>query len=465
MAKKIQIADIFKEPLASDYLEAVNQVTAWVDQYSIPTEYGKIWRRTPQAENEEFANVPFFTDKCLYCGSSSLGIYYLKLYDGLGDEKYLREAEAAASHILETYPGKAFYDNTRNSELGGVLRVPGWATGLFNGPTGEAYFINKLYDKLPKKEYLDFIRAVADDLLEAAIEEPEGIRWSNEFDLIGDGGLILFLVIVYKRFHDERYLEAIIKATDYIASKKLTWEQGGIFWRPLDLQLIGFDKDVFFANWSHGTAGLGWLFAIVYELTEKKEYLDIALDVVKFLESIAVGDEDGMLIPYQVHPVTGPTYDKFYLSTCHGPAGTTLFFKKLYEITEEEKYLTWITSLSRGIIRAGAPEKNSWGYWSNFCQCCGAAGVLEHFNMVYELTGKTEFLNYAKRTANVLLGDSFVEDGKRRWVGHWTRTMPEEVRSYTGLYVGSSGDAAALLHLYSILTDGNKLTPIFEYSF
>ena len=35
--------------------------------------------------------------------------------------------------------------------------------------------------------------------------------------------------------------------------------------------------------------------------------------------NIAVGDETGRLIPYQDHPVTGPTYDKYYLSTCHGP--------------------------------------------------------------------------------------------------------------------------------------------------
>ena len=50
--------------------------------------------------------------------------------------------------------------------------------------------------------------------------------------------------------------------------------------------------------------------------------------------NIAVGDETGRLIPYQDHPVTGPTYDKYYLSTCHGPVGSTLAFRELYEIPE-----------------------------------------------------------------------------------------------------------------------------------
>ena len=86
--------------------------------------------------------------------------------------------------------------------------------------------------------------------------------------------------------------------------------------------------------------------------------------------NIAVGDETGRLIPYQDHPVTGPTYDKYYLSTCHGPVGSTLAFRELYEITGEEIYRNWTIELSRGIVRAGAPEKHSWGFWN--CQCQGA---------------------------------------------------------------------------------------------
>lgn len=173
-----------------------------------------------------------------------------------------------------------------------------------------------------------------------------------------------------------------------------------------------------------------------------------------------------MLIPYQDHPVTGPTNDKFYLSTCHGPAGHTLLFRILYEITGEQEYLDWFKRISRGTIRAGAPERFSWGFWNAQCQCCGTAGILEHFVHAYEFTKDEEFLEYAKRTAKVLLSDSSVSDeapNQRKWYGAWTRTIPDKVVSYAGLYVGSAGCASALLSLYA--TDHRiRLTQLFEYA-
>ena len=108
--------------------------------------------------------------------------------------------------------------------------------------------------------------------------------------------------------------------------------------------------------------------------------------------NISVGDEKGRLIPYQDYPVTGPTYDKYYLSTCHGPVGSTLAFREVYEVTGEELYKNWTIELSRGIIKAGAPERHSWGFWNCQCQCCGTAGILEHFAEMYEYTGEKRFL-------------------------------------------------------------------------
>ncbi|WP_432624703.1 lanthionine synthetase LanC family protein, partial [Bifidobacterium sp.] len=231
--------------------------------------------------------------------------------------------------------------------------------------------------------------------------------------------------------------------------------------------LIGFPKDTTFPNFSHGTAGTAWMFALLYEVAPKPRYLELAKKGVEYLKSIAVGDETGMLVPYQDHPVTGPTFDKFYLSSCHGPVGTVLPFRKLYEITGDESYRDWCVWLSRGIIRAGAPEHYSWGYWNANCQCCGTPGILEHFVDMFEFTGEAEFLEYARRTADVLIGDSTVADdkpGQRTWYGAWTRTIPDRVVSYLGLYSGAAGCASSLLRLYANRT-GKHLTPLFEYAF
>ncbi len=207
------------------------------------------------------------------------------------------------------------------------------------------------------------------------------------------------------------------------------------------------------------------MFAVLYGETKNEKYLSLAKDGVAYLMHIAVGDETGMLIPYQDHPKTGPTFDRFYLSTCHGPAGTTLVFRKLYELTGEEIYRDWVIWLSRGVIRAGAPESYSWGYWNSMCQCCGSAGLLEHFINVYELTRQSEFLTYAVRTADKMLSDSStLYEGLRTWYGAWTRTIPEKVVSYLGLYVGNAGCASALLSLYA-LEAKKTLTKLYEFRF
>ena len=70
------------------------------------------------------------------------------------------------------------------------------------------------------------------------------------------------------------------------------------------------------------------MFAALYQDTKKEEYLELAKEGLTYAMNIAVGDETGRLIPYQDHPVTGPTYDKYYLSTCHGPVGNVVSFSK-----------------------------------------------------------------------------------------------------------------------------------------
>lgn len=453
---------VFKQYTEEDYLNAALETAAWLQTFEIKTQTGKIWRRSPDLIDSEVVDQVLFTDKCMYGGSSGIGIYYLRLYEITGDDNYLQTARDAAAHIIATYEGINSYKEIAAVKSG--RRPAGWATGPYNGPAGEAVFVELLYRDDPQPQYLDFIVQVADDLLANAVQEESGIHWSAESDISGDGGLVAFLILVYYRTKDEKYLKAASQAADYIETRAVNSPDGGKYWDIFDITRIGFARGTIFPNFTHGTAGTGWIFAILYKETKCAKYLQYAKEAAVFLQSIAVGDANGALIPHLYHPVTGPTKDLFYLSTCGGPVGTVHLYRQLYEITGEGVYLNWLRSLSRGIIRAGAPERNSWGYWQNSCLCCGSPGVLEHFVSVYELTGENEFLNYAERTAAVLIGDSTVTDNKRCWYGAWTRSMPTDVKSYTGLYIGSSGAAASLLRLYAT-EKGKKVSGFFEYLF
>ena len=397
MAKLIT-PEIFQKNTAEDYLKAAIDTAEWIDTLAIKTEYGRIWQALPEGQDGYREDVPLFTPKSMYDGSAGIGIFFIRLYEATGDTRWLTEAEEAAAHIIATKVGVEWYQTTLHSEVKGIIPVPGWAAGPYNGPVGEAYFLEDLYQVTGKQAYRDYVLYVADVLLEAAVTDKRGLHWSDQEDITADGGFIVFLDILYRK-------------------------------------------------------------------TGIKKYLELAKEGLTYAMNIAVGDETGRLIPYQDHPVTGPTYDKYYLSTCHGPVGSTLAFRELYEITGEEIYRNWTIELSRGIVRAGAPEKHSWGFWNCQCQCCGTAGILEHFAAMYEYTGEKEFYDYMIRTADVMLSDSdHRTPGLRTWYDSWWRTIPTRVVSYPGLYVGVAGCASSLLRTYAALT-GKKLTNLYEYHF
>lgn len=397
MAKLIT-PEIFQKNTAEDYLKAAIDTAEWIDTLAIKTEYGRIWQALPEGQDGYREDVPLFTPKSMYDGSAGIGIFFIRLYEATGDTRWLTEAEEAAAHIISTKVGVEWYQTTLHSEVKGIIPVPGWAAGPYNGPVGEAYFLEDLYQVTGKQEYRDYVLYVADVLLEAAVTDERGLHWSDQEDITADGGFIVFLDILYRK-------------------------------------------------------------------TGIKKYLELAKEGLTYAMNIAVGDETGRLIPYQDHPVTGPTYDKYYLSTCHGPVGSTLAFRELYEITREEIYRNWTIELSRGIVRAGAPEKHSWGFWNCQCQCCGTAGILEHFAAMYEYTGEKEFYDYMIRTADIMLSDSdHRTPGLRTWYDSWWRTIPTRVVSYPGLYVGVAGCASSLLRTYAALT-GKKLTNLYEYHF
>ena len=456
---------IFHKNTAEDYLRAAIETANWIDTLAVKTEHGRIWKSLPEGQDGYREDVPMFTSKSMYDGSAGIGIFLIRLYEATSDERWLKEAEEAAAHIIATQVGPEWYEHTLHSEVKGIIPVPGWAAGSYNGPVGEAYFLEDLYQVTRKQEYRDFVLRTADVLMEAASRDERGLFWSEQEDITADGGFIVFLDIVYRCTGIRKYLDFASEAAERVAKDALNAPNGGKFWKLLDLSMIDFPKDTTFPNWSHGTTGTAWMFAALYQDTGKQEFLELAKAGLEYAMNISVGDEKGRLIPYQDHPVTGPTYDKYYLSTCHGPVGSTLAFREVYEVTGEELYKNWTIELSRGIVKAGAPERHSWGFWNCQCQCCGTAGILEHFAEMYEYTGEKEFYDYMIRTADVLLSDSdHRTPGSRTWYDSWWRTIPTRVVSYPGLYVGAAGCGSSLLRAYAVLT-GKKLTNLYEYHF
>ena len=467
---------LFKPYKADDYIQIAKEAAKWIKTTEKITENGKIWNQSPDSD-EDFSDYPMLTEKALYGGSAGIGLFYLRLYQATKDQSYLEEAKKAADHIIATDEGVEFYERTLNNnaeadKLVHVKNMPGWKIGYYNGPTGQAYLHLKLYEITQEEKYKNYAVKVADDALALAKETEDGIYWTEQNDLCGDGGFITFFVFIWELTKDKKYLEVAKKLGDYILTKSAPAPNGGKYWNVVDLTIIDFPKDVFWVNMAHGTSGIGWLFTILYNATKEEKYLEAAIDAAKYIEGIAVGDDEAVLIPYLDSLERGPSTEFYYLSWCHGPAGTAILFYALYRITKEQEYLDWVKKLARGIISAGAPETFSRGYWPSQALCCGTPGILEHFVAVYRLTGEQEFLKYARRTAKFIIGQSFVNDdadiykqqNERHWYGNWWRTIPQNVHSYTGLYIGTAGNAWSLLSLAAAENDEELINTI-EYAF
>ena len=244
---------LYKKYTADDYIEIAKQAEEWIRTTERKTAYGKRWDQSPDSD-ENFDDYSMLTQKALYGGSAGVGLFYLRLYEATGEEEYLENAEEAAADIIATDEGAEFYTDILNAgnkvedKLVHVKNMPGWIIGLFNGPTGEAFFVLKLYEVTKKERYLDYVRKVADDLLSVAKEDAAGIYWSEQYDYVGDGGFALFFVSVYKATGEEKYLNAATAIGTFLLPKGADAPRGGKYWNVVDLSIIDFPDDVFWVN-------------------------------------------------------------------------------------------------------------------------------------------------------------------------------------------------------------------------
>ena len=371
---------LFKEYNSADYVKFAEQTASWIKTTGSLGKYGRLWNQSPDSK-EDFTDYPMLTPKSLYGGSAGVGLFYLRLYQATKKAEYLEEAKSAAKEIIESDEGAAFYERTLNAKASGsklvhVKNMPGWAAGYYNGPTGSAYLVLKLYELTGEELYKNYVIKVADDLLASSKKSETGIFWSEQNDLCGDAGFVTYLAAIYKLTGDKKYLDSAVSFGNFLLSKGKPAPRGGTYWNVVDLTIIDFPKDVFWVNNAHGTSGVGWIFAILYNISKEEKFLNAAKEAAKYIEGIAVGDEEAVLVPYLDSLERGPSTEFYYLSTCHGPAGTSLLFHILYNITGDKHYLDWVLKLSRGIIKAGAPEIFSRGYWQSQALFCGTPGLL-----------------------------------------------------------------------------------------
>jgi hypothetical protein len=345
------------------YLDAAKETAQWIRSAGKNTDRGTYWLPDPEHPEKTTTVSPV---SAIYSGSAGIVLFFLELAKASGDDSYLNDAKSGADYLVSTWKESFGKD-------AGLFK--GLELGFASGLSGTAFVLGEAWKATQEPRYKDEAVAATNYIAAAAKTAGTGIDWVNAPGVVGDGGILLYLLYAAHTFHDNSYLLLAAKAGDHILELSQPDPRGGLRWQGIAPERFGQSKDFYWPNFELGTAGVSYVLARLYEETHQTRFLYAAVEGAKHVETIATVHGDSALVHYREPDLK----DLYYLGYCHGPAGTARTFYQLYQTTHDRRYLVWTERLAQGVINSGIPEKQTPGYWNVVCQCCGSAGVVDLF--------------------------------------------------------------------------------------
>src|SRR5579875_1289628 len=402
------------------YREAAIGAAHWIEMNTLETKEGIVWAADP--------GNPKSVNTTLYAGTPGPILFFLEAYRYTGNRAFLQQGLLGADALLASI--------SKRDEAGLYTGLAGSGFTL-----GEAYLIT--HDPRFRVGALECIRW----LKENAQKSPDGIKWNDITDIIaGSSGTGLFLLWAAKTLHAAGAEELAAQAGDHLIAigqrephDQLKWMMDSTYPREMP-------------NFSHGTAGVAYFLATLYQTTGRKKYLDAALAGANYL--LSIGDiNNRYCMIYHDNQIKS----LYYLGWCHGPAGTARLFYRLYQVTKNPKWLTLVNKSAEAIVANGGPEKVVIpGVWHNVSVCCGVTAEAQFFYDVYLLTHRRKWLKEATEASERLLSLSDNKAGRYRWVQVETRVKPDIAIAQTGYMQGASGIGMWLLHFSAALSGEHR---------
>ena len=316
----------------------------------------------------------------------------------------------------------------------------GITTDMYTGTSGVVLFYLEAWAATGLSRHREGARRAMEILHAAATVRGSGIAWNDANDIVaGSAGIGLVMLWAQRALGDTAAREDAIKAGRHLVEVGIP-EKGGLKWELA----ANFPRR--YPNFSHGTGGVAYFLAALYAETNERAFLEAAIGGATYLDAIST--PTGPAGRRVFHHEPGGE-DLFYLSWCHGPAGTARLYHQLAKVTGEAKYRNQVPRLAQGIVDSGVPEVHPdlSGYWNNISQCCGNAGVCEYFLSMHELTNDRRHVEFAVRVAEDMLARGTADGDGMKWVQAENRISPQEVIAQTGLMPGAAGVGLAFLHL------------------
>ncbi len=408
-------------PLPSqDLLAIADSIARWIDKSAQTVDgMGVRWPMDPL--------TPARTAITLYSGTSGIVYFLAALGHYSGDAHWTARARAGADYIAASL-----------AQVPEELRD---AHGLYTGQAGAAWLLARLAPVLNQPAYLQQAKRTARHIAGAASPVGQGVEWSDIPDItMGGAGIGLFLLQAGRAWQDDSLIQVAEQAGQRLIELSERVD-GGLMWT--------FDRSTLrnYPNFSHGTAGVAYYLAELYQQTGRQAYLDAALEGAAYLEHIAHRQGDAAMV---FHRADGGL-DRFYVGWCHGPVGTSRLFYRLHQITGDARHRQSMDALIRGLQASGAPFRPSSGYWNNVGQCCGNAGIAQFYiDLIRHWDFPVTEQAVVKVMDNAQARASHDADALPCWVHAESRDKPDDLMAQTGFMQGSAGMGTVFLQLHAL---------------
>ena len=414
----------------SRYLDSAIAAGKWIRATTMDAPNGKTWPATPPDAKT--------AQRDLYSGSPGVVLFLLELHNATRDPAWLELAMAGADHLAASLP-----DTASDTE----------SAGLYSGLAGIAYTLDETARVSGRAAYRTAARKALGAITAGAKATGAGVEWSDTTDIIsGTAGIGLTLMWLSAAQKDVAAQQLAMRAARRLVEREHRTGDASLW-----MMSPTFTRNM--PNFSHGTAGVAYFLATMAESTRDKTYLDAAIRGARYLQSVATPtDGNGQRIFHNDPDGRG----LFYLSWCHGPAGTARLFHRLGAVTGDRAWSDYVPRLAQGIIASGVPQQSP-GFWNNISQCCGNCGVSDFFVSLHGLTRNADYLAFARRCADDTLARATKEGDGLKWIQAENRVSPNQLFAQTGLMQGAAGVGLAMLRLDGALR-GRKATIVLPDS-
>lgn len=414
------------------YLDTIKAVEKYLASHRVVTDHGIYWDITDSFHGP----WKYYDEISLYAGSAGIAKFYLDLFNAFGDQYYLDQASQAGDYLAWRW------HNQRH------MKKAFSQYAITTGYSGVAFILNELFTLTNKPAFAETVREILNQII--ADQTAEGV-WSGQIGVVADGGTVLLLLQLGKKYQVKGVEAAVRKFGDYVLAHQHE-DQLGKYYVGLDLKFVGGPIGKFNTGFPLGPAGVAFVLLKIWQLTGDDRYRQGTDGIDDFYRNNSIKD-DQLVLPHYF-----PDDEHInYVGYCGGPTGTSRYFYLEYLLTKNPHDLMLFRQAVDGVAALGAPEERSAGFWELDNYCCSTAGILQMYVGAYLATGDDRYFKRAQVAAEVIESRVNVDAGQAKWVQAFERKNPDIKTAALGYYDGAAGIAASLLQFYLLATDPAKL--------